>query len=101
MSMNPYHLELMAKVRQEELLALARPRQVALPRAGRRSLGARIRGGLARLMIWMGRRLAPSGSDRGCPYQRREGAGLAADPLWRCDCPGRRVGSDCPPLASG
>ena len=99
MSMNPYHLELMAKVRQEELLALARPRRVAVHR--RRSLGARIRGGLARLMIRMGWRLAPSGNDRGCPYHLRKGAGLAADPVWRCGCPGRRAGSDCPPLPSG
>jgi hypothetical protein len=101
MSMNPYHLELMAKVRQEELLALARPQRVALPAAGRRSLGTRIRIGLARLLIRFGWRLAPAGGDRVCPHRQKNGAGWVADPFRRCDCPGWSDVPDCPPLPNG
>jgi hypothetical protein len=101
MSMNPYYLELMVKVRQEELLALVRPQRMALPMAGRRSLGTRIRFGLARLLIRLGWRLAPAGGDRGCPHRQKKSAGLVLDPLRRCDCPRRSELPECPPLASG
>jgi hypothetical protein len=101
MSMNPYHLELMAKARQEELLALARPKQIAIPSAGQSSLGARMRIGLARLMIRIGWRLAPLGSDRVCPHCHEGGPRAAAGAHRRCSCPGQSELPQCPPLPSG
>jgi hypothetical protein len=99
--MNPYLIELMVKARQEELLDLARPRRVALPTSEGRSLGYRIRIGLARLMIRMGWRLASDVNDRGCPHCHEGEAGSVVEPLLPCDCPGRGQWPDCPPLARG
>jgi hypothetical protein len=101
MSMNPYLLELMIKARQEELLALARSQRIGMPKVRRQSLGARMRTGLARLMIRMGWRLAPSGDKRVCPYRHEGEPGSAADPLWCCGCPGRNPVPDGPSLPGG
>ena len=101
MSMNPFYLELMAKQRQAELLALARPQQIAVPLGRRQPLGGRLRAALAQLMIRIGWRLDPGGGQTLCHYPHRGGllANRAAEGF--CNCPARGAFSECPPLQCG
>lgn len=106
MSLNPILLEMMAKERQRELLAMARPHVVPVP-VGHRQLRKRksfwvqARFGFARLLIHIGMRLKPGGEGVACPLGRSCGPLPAAGPLGGCDCPNREDARACPPLHSG
>ena len=106
MSLNPILLEMMARDRQRDLLAMARPHAVPVP-VEKRSLGRRnplwaaVRFGLARLLIGVGLRLKAGGGRPACPLCSRRGALPAAGLVAACDCPLRGDLSACPPLHSG
>lgn len=106
MSLNPILLETMARDRQRELLAMARPHLIPVPvekrQWGRRNpLWAAARFGLARLLIRIGLRLKPSGSVSACPMVRGKGIFPADGSARRCGCPKRGDFPACPPLHSG
>jgi hypothetical protein len=100
MSVNPYFLELMAKERQRELLALAQPKVVPVDPGRRKGLGA-LRQGFAGWLIQLGLRLKNRGSSPVCPLSQGADAVVAAGPVWRCACPRRGDFAACPPLHSG
>lgn len=100
MSANPYFLELLAKARQEELLAMARPRVVPIPLSRRGSLWD-VRQRLARWLIRIGLRLKNRGASPVCPFDH---GGHPAPPFevkGGCICPRRGDFAVCPPVNSG
>lgn len=106
MSLNPILLEMMAKDRQRELLAMARPHAIPVPAEKRRwgrgnPLWAAARLGLAQLLIRIGLRLKPSGSVPACPMYRGKAFLSLEGAAWRCGCPKRGSFPACPPLHSG
>lgn len=106
MSLNPILLEMMAKDRQRELLAMARPHAVPVPLENRQlpdrnPLWAEVRLGLARLLIRIGLRLKPSGRAPACPMIIGNGTMAVEGSAWRCGCPKRGDFPACPPLHSG
>ncbi|MDJ0783191.1 MAG: hypothetical protein QNJ22_14535 [Desulfosarcinaceae bacterium] len=101
MSMNPFVLELLAKERQAELLALVQPRRIPISLGRQRTLGARLRLGAARFLVRIGMRLNPRGGDRYCPHHTDDGRGIRARVAWQCGCPARGGFPDCPPLQCG
>ena len=96
MSYNPFYLELLAKERQAELLSLVQPQRIPVPLHNRLPLGRRVRLGIARLLIRIGRHLSPCTVGPVC--RDDGGRAVCAPPSPRCSCPGRGRLAGCPPL---
>ena len=106
MSLNPILLEMMAKDRQRELLAMARPTRVPVP-LGHRQLPhgnpvwVQVRLSLARLLIHIGMRLKPGEGVFACPLCPGMRSLSALGPVGPSNCPNRGDAPACPPLHSG
>jgi hypothetical protein len=101
MSLNPILLEMMAKERQRELLAMARPHVVPVPMGHRKPILTALRVGMARLLIRIGLRLKPMGSLPACPLCHGGGGASDKGSTWWCRCPKRDDVPNCQPLRSG